>query len=43
MSGLILYELSGCPYCAKVKNTLASGNCLLLPASYGSQTEFGMT
>ncbi|WP_136590764.1 glutathione S-transferase N-terminal domain-containing protein [Salinigranum halophilum] len=23
MSGLILYELSGCPYCAKVKNTLS--------------------
>ncbi len=43
MSGLILYELPGCPYCAKVKNKLSELGLEYesreVPRSHGDRTE----
>jgi glutaredoxin 3 len=43
MSNLILYELEGCPYCAKVKNKLADlgleYESRMVPRSHSERTE----
>jgi glutathione S-transferase len=43
MSDLILYELEGCPYCAKVKNKLADlgleYESRMVPRSHSERTE----
>ncbi len=43
MSDLILYELEGCPYCAKVKNKLAElgleYESRMVPRSHAERTE----
>jgi glutathione S-transferase len=43
MSDLILYELEGCPYCAKVKNKLADLDLeyesRMVPRSHSERTE----
>jgi glutathione S-transferase len=43
MSGLILYELPGCPFCAKVKNKLSELGLEYesreVPRSHGERTE----
>jgi glutathione S-transferase len=43
MSGLILYELEGCPYCAKVKNKLADlgleYESRMVPRAHSERTE----
>ncbi|GAB7091667.1 glutathione S-transferase N-terminal domain-containing protein [Halorubrum luteum] len=43
MSDLKLYELAGCPYCAKVKETLADleleYESISVPRSHGQRTE----
>jgi glutathione S-transferase len=43
MSDLILYELEGCPYCAKVKNKLAELDLeyesILVPRAHAERTE----
>jgi glutathione S-transferase len=43
MSHLILYELEGCPYCAKVKNKLADlgleYESRMVPRSHSERTE----
>lgn len=43
MSNLILYELEGCPYCAKVKRTLddlgLACESQLVPASHAKREE----
>ncbi|MEZ3115493.1 glutaredoxin family protein [Halobaculum sp. MBLA0147] len=43
MSELVLYELEGCPYCAKVKNKLADlgleYESVMVPRSHGERTE----
>ncbi|MFB6080386.1 MAG: glutathione S-transferase N-terminal domain-containing protein [Haloferacaceae archaeon] len=43
MSELVLYELPGCPYCAKVKETLADLDLDYesrdVPRSHGARTE----
>ncbi|MFC5365376.1 glutaredoxin family protein [Salinirubrum litoreum] len=43
MSNLILYELEGCPYCAKVKNKLADlgleYESRTVPRSHSERTE----
>lgn len=43
MSGLILYELPGCPYCAKVTDKLAGlgleYESRTVPRSHGQRTE----
>jgi glutathione S-transferase len=42
-SQLVLYELEGCPYCAKVKNKLAELNLeyesRMVPRSHAERTE----
>jgi glutathione S-transferase len=42
-SQLVLYELEGCPYCAKVKNKLAELNLAyesrMVPRSHADRTE----
>ncbi|MFC7068139.1 glutathione S-transferase N-terminal domain-containing protein [Halobaculum lipolyticum] len=43
MSDLVLYELEGCPYCAKVKNKLAeldlAYDSVMVPRSHDERTE----
>ncbi|WP_435065573.1 glutathione S-transferase N-terminal domain-containing protein [Halobaculum sp. EA56] len=43
MSDLVLYELEGCPYCAKVKNKLSElgleYESIMVPRSHGERTE----
>ncbi|MFB6127719.1 MAG: glutaredoxin family protein [Halolamina sp.] len=43
MSDLILYELQGCPYCAKVKNKLSElgleYESKMVPSSHAERTE----
>jgi glutathione S-transferase len=43
MSDLVLYELEGCPYCAKVTNKLADlgleYNSIKVPRSHADRTE----
>ncbi|WP_410765819.1 glutathione S-transferase N-terminal domain-containing protein [Haloferax sp. DFSO60] len=43
MSNLILYELEGCPYCAKVKNKLAElgleYESQMVPRAHSERTE----
>ncbi|KTG10769.1 glutaredoxin [Haloprofundus marisrubri] len=43
MSDLVLYELEGCPYCAKVKNKLAELDLeyesKMVPRSHSERTE----
>jgi glutathione S-transferase len=43
MSNLVLYELQGCPYCAKVKNKLSELDLEYesrsVPRSHGQRTE----
>ncbi|MCO8266088.1 glutathione S-transferase N-terminal domain-containing protein [Haloferax prahovense] len=43
MSQLVLYELQGCPYCAKVKNKLAELNLeyesQMVPSAHAERTE----
>ena len=43
MTDLTLYELEGCPYCAKVKTTLADleleYESVMVPRSHGERTE----
>ena len=43
MSNLTLYELEGCPYCAKVTETLAEldleYDSIMVPRSHGERTE----
>ncbi len=43
MTNLTLYELPGCPYCAKVKETLAAleleYESIEVPRSHGERTE----
>ncbi|WP_418281483.1 glutathione S-transferase N-terminal domain-containing protein [Halorubrum sp. DTA98] len=43
MTDLKLYELAGCPYCAKVKETLADleleYESIMVPRSHGERTE----
>ena len=43
MANLILYELEGCPYCAKVKQTLADLDLeyesRMVPSSHDERTE----
>ncbi len=43
MSDLKLYELEGCPYCARVKETLAeldlAYESIMVPRSHGERTE----
>ncbi|WP_224447929.1 glutathione S-transferase N-terminal domain-containing protein [Haloprofundus salilacus] len=43
MSNLVLYELEGCPYCAKVKNKLAELDLeyepRMVPRSHSERTE----
>jgi glutathione S-transferase len=43
MANLTLYELEGCPYCAKVKDKLADLNLeydsVMVPRSHGDRTE----
>jgi glutathione S-transferase len=43
MSELVLYELEGCPYCAKVKDKLAElgleYESRMVPRSHGDRTE----
>ncbi|MFC6826794.1 glutathione S-transferase N-terminal domain-containing protein [Halopelagius fulvigenes] len=43
MSNLILYELEGCPYCAKVKNKLSELDLeyesKMVPRSHSERTE----
>ncbi|UIP01138.1 glutathione S-transferase N-terminal domain-containing protein [Halobaculum sp. CBA1158] len=43
MSTLVLYELEGCPYCAKVKNKLAElgleYDSVMVPQSHDERTE----
>ena len=43
MTGLKLYELAGCPYCAKVKETLADleleYESISVPRSHAQRTE----
>ena len=43
MSNLVLYELEGCPYCAKVKNKLAELDLdyesEMVPRSHAERTE----
>ncbi|WP_435128013.1 glutaredoxin family protein [Halobaculum sp. D14] len=43
MSDLVLYELEGCPYCAKVKNKLAElgleYDSVMVPQSHDERTE----
>jgi glutathione S-transferase len=43
MSGLVLYELPGCPYCAKVKNKLSELGLEYesreVPRSHGQRSE----
>jgi len=43
MANLTLYELDGCPYCEKVKRTLADleleYDSVMVPRSHGDRTE----
>jgi glutathione S-transferase len=43
MANLTLYEVDGCPYCAKVKNTLSDlgleYDSVTVPRSHGERTE----
>ena len=43
MSDLVLYELEGCPYCAKVKNKLAeldlAYESVMVPRPHAERTE----
>ncbi|MDS0296457.1 glutathione S-transferase N-terminal domain-containing protein [Halogeometricum luteum] len=43
MANLTLYELEGCPYCAKVKDKLADldleYDSVMVPQSHGDRTE----
>jgi glutathione S-transferase len=43
MANLTLYELDGCPYCAKVKTKLADlgleYDSIMVPRSHGERTE----
>ena len=43
MSDLVLYELDGCPYCAKVKDKLAELDLdyesVMVPAAHADRTE----
>ena len=43
MSDLVLYELEGCPYCAKVTNKLADLDLeyesIMVPGSHADRTE----
>ncbi|MDS0297607.1 glutathione S-transferase N-terminal domain-containing protein [Halogeometricum sp. S1BR25-6] len=43
MANLTLYELEGCPYCAKVKDKLADldleYDSVMVPRSHGERTE----